>query len=285
VLDLLDYFKPFENSDGLLEKFDSWIFVEWSKANDFVQDVNYPSNMLYADVLDATARLYELPELDAKADRVCETIRNQSFDGAFFVDNALRKDGKLEVTRNRTEVCQYCAFYFGIATPETHGELWQKLVTDFGPQRKQTKAHPEIHPANAFIGNMLRFELLAHDGRSRQILNEAIGYRLYMADLTGTLWEHDSHLASCNHGFASHAAHVYYRDVLGLHRVDRIARKLDLRFSDLPLDWCEGSVPTAAGPLKLRWWKDGEKLAYRLELPAGWQVEVENLTGRELIKH
>ena len=73
--------------------------------------------------------------------------------------------------------------------------------------------------------------------------------------------------------------------MLGLHRVDRIARKLDLRFSDLPLDWCEGSVPTAAGPLKLRWWKGGEKLAHRLELPAGWQVEVENLTGRELIKH
>ena len=51
VLRLLDYFKPFENEDGLLEKLQSWVFVEWSAANDFVQDVNYPSNMLYAGTL------------------------------------------------------------------------------------------------------------------------------------------------------------------------------------------------------------------------------------------
>ena len=45
---LLEYFTRFENKDGLLEKLDSWIFVEWSKANSFVLDVNYPTNMLYS---------------------------------------------------------------------------------------------------------------------------------------------------------------------------------------------------------------------------------------------
>ncbi len=104
VLKLLDYFKRFENSDGLLEKLEKWVFVEWSAANKFVQDVNYPSSMLYSGTLDAAARLYRLPDLAAKAARIRDTIRTQSFDGEFFVDNALRKDGKLEVTRNRTEV-------------------------------------------------------------------------------------------------------------------------------------------------------------------------------------
>ena len=37
-----------------------------------------------------------MPELTAKADKIRETIRKQSFDGEFFVDNAVRKDGKLE---------------------------------------------------------------------------------------------------------------------------------------------------------------------------------------------
>ena len=283
VLGLFDYFKPFENSDGLLEKLESWIFVEWSKANGLVQDVNYPTNMIYAAALDSAARLYDMPELAEKAGRMRETIRKQSFDGTFFVDNALRKeDGKLEVTTNRTEACQYYAFYFGVATTESHPELWRTLVEDFGPGRKQTKAHPEIHPANFLIGNVLRLELLSRDGRARQLLDESIGYLLYMADLTGTLWEHDSHVASCNHGFASHAAHVFYRDVLGFHQVDRLKRRIELRFNDLPLDWCEGSMPTADGPLKLRWWKDGEKTAYRLEVPEGWQVEVSNPSGREL---
>ena len=61
VLALFDYFERFRNHDGLLEKLESWVFVEWSKANHFVQDVNYPSNMLYAAALAAAGRLYALP--------------------------------------------------------------------------------------------------------------------------------------------------------------------------------------------------------------------------------
>jgi alpha-L-rhamnosidase len=38
VLHLLDYFKKFRNEDGLLEKLDGWVFVEWSDANRFVQE-------------------------------------------------------------------------------------------------------------------------------------------------------------------------------------------------------------------------------------------------------
>jgi alpha-L-rhamnosidase len=284
VLRLLEFFKPYENADGLLEKLPSWVFVEWSKANSFVQDVNYPSNMLYARVLEAAARLYDLPDLAQKAARMRDTIRQQSFDGEFFVDNAVRKGGKLQVTRNRTEVCQYFAFFFGLATPQTQPKLWQALTTDFGPQRKLTKKYPEIHPANAFIGNQLRFELLSRDGRAQQVLDEALGYWLYMADRTGTLWEHDAPQASCNHGFASHAAHVFLRDVLGLYQVDPLHKTLQLRLADLPLDWCEGTLPTPAGEIRMRWWKDGAKIRYRLQTPDGYQVTVQNISGKELVK-
>jgi alpha-L-rhamnosidase len=48
-----------------------------------------------------------------------ETIRRQSFAGEFFVDNAIRKDGRLQVTRNRSEFCQYFAFCFDVATSPT----------------------------------------------------------------------------------------------------------------------------------------------------------------------
>ena len=284
VLKLLDYFRKFENSDGLLEKLERWVFVEWSAANKFVQDVNYPSNMLYAGMLDAAARLYDLPDLARKAAQVRETVRKQSFDGEFFVDNAVRKDGKLEVTRNRTEVCQYFAFFFGVATPEANPKLWAALTKDFGPQRKETKAHPEIHPANAFIGNQLRFELLSRDGRSRQILDEAIGYWLYMADRTGTLWENDTPSASCNHGFASHAAHVLLRDVLGLRRVDPAGRRLEVCFADLKLENCKGSVPTPDGPIALEWRKAGDRLLYKLTAPAGWKTDLQNRSGLKLEK-
>lgn len=45
---LLTDFRRFENELGLLEKLESWVFLEWSKSNDLVQDVSFPSNMLYA---------------------------------------------------------------------------------------------------------------------------------------------------------------------------------------------------------------------------------------------
>ena len=277
VLRLFDYFKKFRNDDGLLEKLESWVFVEWSAANSFVQDVNYPSNMLYAKALDAAGRMYGLSELTDDAERIRETIRRQSFEAGFFADNAQRIHGKLQVTTNRTEVCQYFAFYFDVAKPETHSELWQRLRQDFGPQRKQTQAFPEVHPANAFIGNVLRLELLSRYGLCQQLLDESLAYQLYMAERTGTLWENDGAYASCNHGFASHGGvHVLYRDVLGLREVDTVNRLVQLRFTDSRLDWCEGRLPTLDGPVELRWRKDAGKRRYQVTVPAGYTVKLEN---------
>ncbi len=284
VLKLLEFFKQYRNSDGLLEKLPSWVFVEWSKANEFVQDVNYPSNMLFARVLEAVAKLYNLPEHARDAEQMRATILKQSFDGEFFVDNAKRLDGKLQVTRNRSEVCQYFAFFFDVATPQSHPKLWETLVRDFGPKRRETKAFPEVHPANQFVGNVLRLELLSSAGLCQQVADEAFGYWLYMADRTGTLWEHDGDYASCNHGFASHAVRVLNRDVLGLARVDAVNRRVNLRFTATQLDWCEGSLPTPDGRVELRWRKDGGRLRYKLSLPANYAFEVENRGRQELVR-
>ncbi len=281
VLKLLDYLAAFRNSDGLLEKLPSWVFVEWSKANDFVQDVNYPSNMLYAATLAAAGRLYALPALGRDAARVRDAVRRQSFDGEFFVDNAVRAPGgALRATTNRTEVCQDFAFFFDVATPESHPALWRTLLDEFGPRRRETEAHPEVHPANAFIGNVLRLELLSRAGRTRQLLDESVAYQLYMADRTGTLWENDGAYASCNHGFASHGGvRALYRDVLGIAGVDRVRKTVAVRLTDSGLERCEGSVPTADGPVSLRWRRDGATLRYRIAVPAGWTASVANASG------
>ena len=284
VLALLELLKTYRNDDGLLERLPSWVFVEWSRANSFVQDVNYPSNMLYAATLEAAGELYGREELTAQAEAVRATIREQSFDGEFFVDNALRKDGELEVTRNRTEVCQDFAFYFGVATPESHPELWRRLVEEFGPNRAETGAWPEIHPANAFIGNVLRLELLSRHGHARQLVDECADYLLYMAEKTGTLWENQSDHASCNHGFASHAAHVLLRDVLGLHEIDPIGRRVVVRFPDIDLEWCEGAIPTPDGWVELRWHREGGELHHSLEIPDGYEISIENRSGLELAR-
>lgn len=81
-------------------------------------------------------------------------------------------------------------------------QLWNTLVTKFGPGKKNA----EIHPADAFVGNYLRLEILLRYGLKKQLLEETVGYFKYMAERTGTLWEKISDNASCNHGFASYIA-------------------------------------------------------------------------------
>ncbi|HPA16971.1 MAG TPA: hypothetical protein PLU30_04440 [Verrucomicrobiae bacterium] len=284
VLKLFDYFKRYENADGLLEKLEAWVFVEWSEANKFVQDVNYPSNMLYAGALGAAGRIYGMPELLAKAERIRAKVREQSFDGEFFVDNARRKDGRLQVTRNRTEVCQYFAFFFGIADAGSQPELWRKLREDFGPRRKERGLHPDVFPANAFIGNVLRLELLSRAGLVRQILDESVDYHLGMAERTGTLWEHVDERASCDHGFASHLGHLLLRDVLGVRSVEPAARRICVRLADCGLASCAGAMPVPGGEVALGWRKEGQTIRYHVKSPPGWQISVGKAPGIELVE-
>ncbi|MFD0717619.1 hypothetical protein [Paenibacillus sp. GCM10027626] len=232
VTALFAYFQQFRNEEGLLEKLDSWVFVEWSEANHFVQDVNYPTNMLYAAALAAAGRLYAVDEWTQEAEVIQRKIREQANSGLFFADHANRTEGRLEVQDDVTEVCQYFAFYFGTATPQTHPRLWEELLDIFGPRRKERNVYPNVHQANAFIGNYVRLELLSSYGEINQLAEELKQYFLYMAEQTGTLWEHNSAGASCNHGFASHIVHVLYRDILGVYKIDPQARVVELRFPD-----------------------------------------------------
>ena len=274
VYDLIDYFKPFINDDGMLEKLSHWVFVEWSAANNYVQDVNYPSNMLYAYMLDVAGRLYNDNALKEQAEKMRATIREQAFDGEYFIDNAKRgKGGKLELTGNHTEVCQYYAFYFGVATPESHPELWARLRDEFGPARKQTNAYADVPFANAFIGNYLRMELLSREGLSRKILDESVDFYIPMAEQTGTLWENMTSVASCNHGFASHIIRVLNRDVLGVYAISPVEKKVTLRFVDCGVKSCKGSIPVGAESVDVEWKIENGKIEVALSLPDGYTYE------------
>ena len=272
---LVDYLKGFRNSDGLLEKLPRWVFVEWSRANSLVQDVSYPSNMLWARMLEAMDRLYSMPELAAEAARVREAVRRQSWTGEWFCDNAVRQqDGSLKLSGECTETCQYYAFFFGIATKESHPALWQRLVEDFGPKRAKTGKFPQIHPSNAFIGNYLRLECLAREGLSAQILEETRGFFLYMAELTGTLWEHIRTEASCNHGFASHIAVTCRRDLLGLRKMDYAAKTLVFDPPrDLPVESLSMTLPVGGGEFVRAGWRKSPsgELVEELSMPASWR--------------
>ena len=219
LYDLVEFFKQYINEDGLLENLDAWVFVEWSRANQLVAGVNFPSNMLYAACLEAMSEMYDDPALKVQAEAMRETIRRLSYNGQFFVDQMLRdEDGKLYLQGEVTEVCQYYAFYCGTATKELYPELWNTLLYDFGPWRRENNKYPEVHFANAFIGNYLRLDMMAKNDNMKEVLDNIEGYFYNMALTTCTLWENDSTVASLDHGFASHVIVWLLRDMIENNR-------------------------------------------------------------------
>ncbi len=200
---LLSFFEKYENSDGLLESLPGWNFIEWSKANDLVSGVSYPTNMLYSAALKSASELYSVESYAEKAEKIKAEVIKQSFNGNFFVDNAERVNGKLILGSEISEVCQYYAFFMNVATKETHGELLENLINNFGPDRNDDE-NAYIHPAAPFIGYLLRLDILLQNGLYKDLADNIVSYFYNMAQTTGTIWEHAKPSASCNHGFASY---------------------------------------------------------------------------------
>lgn len=206
VQGILSYFEKKENEFGVLEDLEGWVFVEWSAANDkeHIQGVNVPSNITYAATLKAAERLYGNTVWGAKAKTIETFLKAQAYDGRFFVDNLIRNEsGRLIQSGLITEVCQYYAFWFGMITKEEYPELYGELMERLGTNREEGYL-PEVATSNVMYGLYMRVDLFMREGAREKVLEECLKLFLPMAERTGTLWEHNSIKASCNHGFASY---------------------------------------------------------------------------------
>ena len=205
-LDLVSYFDKFINEYGLLESLDGWNVIEWSKAKDYLGGVHFPTNMLYAKCLDILSKWYGIGEFHKKAGQIKDFIRRYTFDGGYFADNAVRLNGKLTITGNHSEICQYFAFFMDIIDPNEKKwkNMFRKLADNNADIRKS------LAPVNMFIGRIMRLDLLQQNGFRQKVIAESIQHFVPMAKQTGTLWEKDTPDASCCHGFASFIAVILY---------------------------------------------------------------------------
>ena len=214
IYDLVQFFNGYTNEYGLLENLPSWVFIEWSVSNtaEYLVGVNFPSNMLFSAMLEQIDEMYGDDSLRNRAKEMREQIVALSFDGEYFADNAVRVNGRLvRCDKHISETCQYYALFFKFKPNKTYAT---KIYEKFGPLRPQSYLS-EIGRSNMFIGNYLRFFWLCEEGKYERVLTEMLEYFATMARETGTLWEHDSPQASCNHGFASVAAVLILRCTLG----------------------------------------------------------------------
>lgn len=200
---VLCFFEQYENELGLLENLPSWNFVEWSDANAWTQDVNYPTNFLYAEVLDAVADAFDL-DLHDKAQKIRETTKRLAWNGEVFVDHARREEGGLVNCEHVSEAGQYYAALFGKVdwAKSSYAGLKQHIEDGF------VRYHKPICRINAFIGMYLRIWVLAKMG-DKDLMHKSIKDNFgVMSEKTGTLWEHKTSTNSLDHGFASYVATV-----------------------------------------------------------------------------
>jgi len=256
----------------------------------------------FKKALDAAGEMYGREDLKQEASAIRETISKQAFNGEFFVDNAVRNEQReLIVTENTSEICQYFAFYFDIASPESHPELWDKLVNDFGPDRIYENPYPRVYMGNKFKGNYFRLELLSRYNLRSQLLDESIDFFDYQAAQTGTLWANlgiddqfkffdylvkpnsnpwEDMLTSqnLNHGYTSHIVHVLYKDVLGITDIDINAKKISFRIPDIDLSFCKGAISLGDEIIEFEWNKEGETVMVKYSVPNCFEIDIQNDT-------
>ncbi len=205
ITGVLDFLSRYENEEGLLEDLPSWNFVEWSRANEWTKNVNYPTNFLYVGVLLAAYELYGDETYKQKALAVREKTKKLAFDGEKFIDHAVRdENGVLMNMTHFSEAGQYYAMLFGdISLEKTE---YQRLKTHIENGFSAFSEHPDFVPVNAFIGRYLRMQTLMMLEKYDILLENIKTFFLGMAQTTGTLWEYKDGKGSKDHGFASFAA-------------------------------------------------------------------------------
>lgn len=277
IRDILDFFKKYENEFSLLEDLDGWEFVEWSKANDFVGGVNFPTNMLYAAALNAAGIMFNDYELIAKSRRLKAEIRRQSYNGKFFADNAVRKNKKLVVQQNFTETCQYYAIFFGVADERIDKYFYNTVVNDLGIKRvNNTSIYPDVYPSNVFIGYYLRLLILVNLGRYEELICECKQMFTLMADTTYTLWENILYddgtgpglRGSCNHGFTAIVAKLLVEAIIGYKGFDTVKKRIYFKRVDNAQN-CDFTLPVDGKLLRVT--RSGGQTEY--SLPDGYTIE------------
>ena len=250
IYNVLEYFQSKENEYGLLENLDGWVFVEWSRANDFVDGVNFPSNMCYYGAMKAVAKLFEDNALAKKAERLKSTVVEWSYNGTFFVDNALRVDGRLQVTDNISETCQNYAAFFEMFTREENSAFYERLMGELGCFYRE-QYHGGVYASNMFIGYILRLLVLLREGVYEQLLAECKNRFGDMAESTGTIWELFQTDASCNHGFGSVVGQMIAYALCGVVRADESAKTVYLSEKTAGVD-CVLGMPLRGGRAEIK---------------------------------
>ena len=166
ILQVLEWFRAYQNADGLLEDVPGWNFIDCSEASNFASGVNYPTNLLFAKVLDAIGSWYNDAELSNDADRIRHLVRKQG-----MLSDRLRDSDHWQAT---SEAAQYYALYFA-------ADLFSEISLE--------NAKDTPYSCGLLMAKMMRYEILHRNGKYAELQRELNADFLPSVQRSGTFWE------------------------------------------------------------------------------------------------
>lgn len=254
-------------------------FVDWSLSNKSfcLSPISVPNNCLAVCVLEKMSALYGRADWRAAADEMRSVIESMDDTAGLFEgggDSATFVNGKLKRGECLTESGAALELWSGFHG--TDDAYIRRFVNTMGVAPKY-RADPNVGRANVFIGQIIRFDVLARLGKLDALVKE--WKELYLPQLaegSGTLYENYAAFSGC-HGANGVTGALLTSHVLGLGAP--LQRTKTVRIAPHPcrLRWARGTARCAEGMISLCWSADEETHEFdmRLMLPRGWSYTLD----------
>lgn len=260
---------------GLIET-DQVLFVDASQSNMDVclRPISIPVNCLAVKVLEELAELYNESKWREQAASLREIIDRAEVKAVNFMtdtgDSASFENGQLKRGKIQTEAGTALELWSSFHRENSH--YINDFVHRMGPASKY-RANPKVGKTNAFIGMMLRFEVLEMLGKTETLAKDLKS--LYLEELrygSGTFFESIDEFSGC-HGFAGNVGAILTESIYGLGQPDQVKKEVVISPYVRELRWVSGTAMTKDGMIYYSWHANPD--TYRLEisliLPEGWK--------------
>jgi len=255
------------------------IFISWGHHPEERKGVNGVLNAFRIRALDCAAELAGAIGLSAEKESYAKQAQfvRTAFRHAFWNKEEKRFasciiDGKL--SSGPSVHANTLALAYGIANADQEAPALAYLEKEIKKNIDSLPGHLDLYFLSYLWTALYRF------GRAELAENLIREHYVIMRDAGAwTLWEtlgrgREGQGSTC-HGWSASPAIVFSERVLGVRElVPGDPSQILVAPESDTLDWAEGTVPHAKGPIRVSWKIDGDKLLLTLDIPKGVKAEV-----------